>query len=209
MARRMPNRLADIRKKRKLSQQQLADLVESHSVTISKLERGVMQMTGPWLERLAEALQVDAADILSSQVQRRDVEISGEIREDGTFASIDADGAVFMSQVMPENDDAVSWWAQIVDDAMHPFLRDGDLVRFVNVDKDEVEHYFGRICYIEEFKGLGFVGFLGRAGVSPSYEILPIRGPRRIFRNITTIALAAEFRLRMPWQLETEPLSIS
>ena len=58
------NRIAAERKARGMTQQQLADAVGAHWITISKLERGHIKLTTDWLEKLAKPLGVRTMDLL-------------------------------------------------------------------------------------------------------------------------------------------------
>jgi transcriptional regulator with XRE-family HTH domain len=56
--------LKTLRERRRLTQQQLADAVKAHRVTIAKLETGVLRPGVDLLEALAEALRVKVTDLL-------------------------------------------------------------------------------------------------------------------------------------------------
>ena len=62
-----PNRIRDFRKSRGLSLEELAfQLGEDVSITtVSRLERGRMQLTQRWLERISAALQVSPIELMS------------------------------------------------------------------------------------------------------------------------------------------------
>ncbi len=60
-----PNRIRELRVAAKLSQQALGDAVGVSKVTISDLERGTMQLTVDYMRRIAAALNVEPADVLS------------------------------------------------------------------------------------------------------------------------------------------------
>jgi DNA-binding XRE family transcriptional regulator len=58
------NRIAELRQARGMTQQELADAVGAHWITISKLERGRMGLTTEWMDALAAPLGVHARDLL-------------------------------------------------------------------------------------------------------------------------------------------------
>jgi DNA-binding XRE family transcriptional regulator len=64
MTNRARNRIAEVRHTRQMTQQELADAVGAHWITISKLERGRMKLTTDWLDKLAEPLGVPPRDLL-------------------------------------------------------------------------------------------------------------------------------------------------
>lgn len=65
-----PNRLAQLRKERSLTQQQLADLAGTHVVQIRRYEGGVSQPAVDVLKRLAIALSVSADALLFDESER-------------------------------------------------------------------------------------------------------------------------------------------
>jgi transcriptional regulator with XRE-family HTH domain len=58
------NRLKELREQKGFTQQGLADALGSHAITISRLERGNMQLTASWMERIAAALGVSMRDLV-------------------------------------------------------------------------------------------------------------------------------------------------
>lgn len=75
------NKIAEVRKQRQLTQQQLADKVGVHWMTISKLERGRMQLTQDWIEKIALALGVPLARLVSWDPLVREIMTKGVITE--------------------------------------------------------------------------------------------------------------------------------
>ena len=66
----MKNRIHEFRTKRKLSMDGLAELIGGTTgSTISKLEKGQMQLDVGWLERLGEALGVHPAELIDDRPQ--------------------------------------------------------------------------------------------------------------------------------------------
>jgi transcriptional regulator with XRE-family HTH domain len=65
-----PERLAQLRKERNLTQQQLADLAGTHVVQINRYEGGISQPTIDALKRLARALSVSADFLLFDEAER-------------------------------------------------------------------------------------------------------------------------------------------
>jgi transcriptional regulator with XRE-family HTH domain len=58
------NRIQELRKRRRISAARLGALLNSGRSTVVKLERGEMRLTQQWMDRIAAALGVDAADLL-------------------------------------------------------------------------------------------------------------------------------------------------
>lgn len=62
----MMNRIEHFRRLRGLSMDDLADLTNTTASTISKLEKGRMQLTQEWMLRLSQALDVAPGDLIGS-----------------------------------------------------------------------------------------------------------------------------------------------
>lgn len=62
------NRIKQIRERRGLTQDQLAELVDTTQPTIMRLERGQRKLTVEWMQRLAKALKCRPEELLSSAV---------------------------------------------------------------------------------------------------------------------------------------------
>jgi transcriptional regulator with XRE-family HTH domain len=65
----MANRIRQLRKANGLSQQQLAEATGTSNQMIGYLERGERGLTVDWMEKIAAALQVTPADLLSETPQ--------------------------------------------------------------------------------------------------------------------------------------------
>lgn len=63
----MENRLAYYRKKKELTQEELADFVDTSKVQISRLENGQRQLTPKWMARLAPHLDCLPEQLISSE----------------------------------------------------------------------------------------------------------------------------------------------
>lgn len=60
-----PNRIHELRRAADLSQQALADRMGTTKMSVSELERGERELTLSWMRRLADALAVTPADLLT------------------------------------------------------------------------------------------------------------------------------------------------
>ncbi|WP_448580057.1 helix-turn-helix domain-containing protein [Thermaurantiacus sp.] len=83
----MTSRLRELRKARGMTLAEVAALCDppTTAVTIGRLETGMRKLTVPWLERLAAALQVDAADLLPGESQSM-VPVAALLGRDGPEA---------------------------------------------------------------------------------------------------------------------------
>lgn len=60
------NRIKEIRQRRGVSAQRLAEGLNAHRNTIVKLERGEMKLTTEWMGRIAKALECAPSDLISN-----------------------------------------------------------------------------------------------------------------------------------------------
>ncbi|RXF67555.1 helix-turn-helix domain-containing protein [Hansschlegelia zhihuaiae] len=200
--RQMQNRIAEIRKSKRLSQQALADAVGSHWITISKLERGVMQLTSSWIDRLASALSVKPEDLISKGRSIEEINFWGFIEEGGEV-DIESGDDRHIKSFTPKSDDFVSFWLMVSEDALAPFCNHGDIIRFVTVDESEAEHYLKKLCMavVKESDGnrYGYVGFLNGGSRSGLFTIRPAVGKPIRDLILHELHVASELRFMMPW----------
>ena len=60
------NRIRELRQKRGLTGQRLAEMVGTTQVTISRLETGQRKLTQDWMRRIAKALDCSPADLITA-----------------------------------------------------------------------------------------------------------------------------------------------
>lgn len=65
----MPNRIRELRAARNLTMAQLAELADTSEQTISRIERGIRQLTDNWIRRIANALDVHPFELLVPDIQ--------------------------------------------------------------------------------------------------------------------------------------------
>lgn len=75
MVERAPNNLRAWRKYRGMTQQELADALDTTKSVISDLERGVVQLNDKWLRKLAPVLQTQPGIILDHAPDELDNDI--------------------------------------------------------------------------------------------------------------------------------------
>lgn len=151
-----PNRIAEFRKWRGLTQQQLGDLVGSHWITISKLERGQMRLTQDWLEKLGAALQVPEKSLLPGRLNEQGISVAGSIRggQVGLYES-----AIGKTITFPPDDDG-DVWIEVGDDGLKPFFLGGDYLRFRAIANDSASYALGRVVLVSNENGLALLGTL-------------------------------------------------
>jgi transcriptional regulator with XRE-family HTH domain len=98
----MSTRIREVRKRRRMTLQQLAELVGTTAQTIQRLETDNMTVSIDWLTRIAAALEVKAGELLADRQLRRlrylgDVDGQGAVSASGlhvdpSFLEIDVPG---------------------------------------------------------------------------------------------------------------------
>lgn len=178
------NRIAEIRKAKGLTQQQVASKVDAHWITISKLERGVMQLTRDWMARLALALDVEETELIIPYLRDEQVAI------DGTYQAgrITPHTAPALRTIASPPDHAVGRWIEVVDDSLKPFFVRGDLLRFRIVANESAFALVGRTALVENREtGLFMMGVLERQ----AYDRPPQRGDTLLIEGPISVDVRA------------------
>lgn len=74
------NRIAILRSAKGWNQDDLAEAIGAHRVTVSKLERGDMQLTPKWMDRMASVLGCEPTDLLTSGSEGETVTVRGTVQ---------------------------------------------------------------------------------------------------------------------------------
>jgi len=80
----MQTRIRELRKRRSLTLQQLADLVGTTPQTVQRLETANMTVSVEWLGRFADAFGVRLSDLIADE-RSRDIPLLGRIGRDGAM----------------------------------------------------------------------------------------------------------------------------
>lgn len=192
------NKISRIRKLRSLSQQQLADKVGAHVITISNLERGQAPLTAEWMERLSEALQVEEGALLMVERPLR-IFIGGEIGANGLdFWKGEEKYAVAYARSLPAERPIsadLPRWVVVHDESLYPLFRQFDVIRLVPLLEDqpvEIELAIGRLC-VAKVQGMAkeklVVGYLQRGSGPGLISVNPISGPPLTDQKILALFL--------------------
>lgn len=173
-----PNRLSEIRTARGLTQQQLADLLEVHWVTISKLERSKSPLSDEWKRRIAEALGVAPEELLPKDQPLITIPIQG---------LVDAKYSRFVSKIpdMKYNvypglfhADNIDWYVVTTDD-FRPLYGKGAI--FAAYTRPiPTEAYIGRLVFAEILRPTGFFKKLPEASPGNFEPIIGYLQPPRV-----------------------------
>lgn len=129
-----PNRIAELRIAKQLTQQELADRIGGTITkgTVSKLEKGTMGCTVDHILDLARALEVDPAEVISKvEPSAREVPLLGRVAA-GNWRDAVAEADEFVA--LPEQIPGKNLFAlRVTGDSMNTIVPDGAVI-FVNPD---------------------------------------------------------------------------
>ena len=152
MAKSPKSKLAALRAQKNLSQQQLAELVGAHWITISKLERGKLKLTFEWARKISEALSVELSDIFDLGVGLVEIESNKFIIDGGDIAQSEAGEPLTVAidaSYISDRGEGVTWYFVNTND-FYPSFRESDLLRLMAVNEADLEACIGRLCLVEE-----------------------------------------------------------
>lgn len=187
------NRIREMRKLKKVSQRALADLMGVHFVTISKLERGEMQLTLEWLERLAKALKVPSYDLYHIEGDFFGVEVYGYVNDNGSV--VEEDFFMHVRNVQP-NDTGDEWafWVEVTGDYLWPVFHKRDLLKFEIWPDSMASDFHDRLCFLRLKDGNELIGILGPSRAEGAASIRAFNGPPQEVGPIRHVAVLVESR---------------
>lgn len=158
-----------------MTQEQLAAALGVHLMTVSKLERGKMQLTAHWLEQIAPVLQVKLEDLMSIEAATYEVQVCGAII-DGMHVVDFAEGPI--SQVVTDVavNDLVSDWLIVSGSHFEPYYYDGDLIRVTYYDPEEHRFLVGRMANVLLETGESLFGIVDRHLGGTVFDIRTVKG---------------------------------
>jgi transcriptional regulator with XRE-family HTH domain len=189
------NRIAKARNARGMTQQELADQVGAHWITISKLERGIIKLTTEWLEKLAPPLGVHPWELLPNPLRTGLAETRWRT---GTFA----EEAPHLAEEGPYLfGDFGGRWITVQDDAYEPILHLGDKVYLKplrEVAAKDLQSLEGRLCLFEGGKVTRF-GFLYAGKRLGTFDVFWLG--QRVIQSAKTseISLVSSIRFKAPY----------
>lgn len=169
MAAETPNRIAELRKLKGMTQQALAEAVGSHWITISKLERGKLPLSFEWAEKLGKALGVGEFAVFKQNPSSHPIFVDGLISEGGKASYFsDGEGKEGFETYHVDldlNRRGGTYWFVIDNDGFFPFFQTNDLIQVEWVSPKDPSLFLNRLCLVDikyniEDKGelrLGFV----------------------------------------------------
>lgn len=179
-------RLREIRKTKGLTLQQVADRIKPSGTTaqtIGRLETGARTLSVDWVQRIAEAMDVDPAELLALP-QGGDVLVKGYI---GTDGAVDPrDEGVLALRLSARDPIALRLGLTMGQ------YRQGDTVVCEPLEKGEWQRAAGADCYVEDMAGRGHFAKVAPGNGTDRITLLPL-DPSGVIRadiQVRTIAPA-------------------
>jgi transcriptional regulator with XRE-family HTH domain len=164
------NRIAEERTAKGMTQQELADAVGSHWITISKLERGRIKLTTEWLEKLAAPLGVSPGELLRRAEVRTGLAEIAKIFQDLPSKAL-SDPKTFPRGKGPVR-------LKIDRASYEPMLRTGDtltLTPWAELNAQQRTQTEGRLCFFDG-GAKSCLGFLYAGRKANTYDLFWLGG---------------------------------
>lgn len=188
-----PLYLKEWRKLRGMTQEAVAEALQTEKGTISKLERGLQRYHQEWLEALAELFDISPADLLQppeKPVEHAAIPVFGEVGAGEHVALAEGGSDVAIDAIEPPAGDD-GWAAVIVrGDSMVPAYHPGDALFFLPHGRRAyaLEELYERDCVVITTAGDAYVKRV-RRGRAPGLVDLVSHNP----------AVAPLYDLRLRW----------
>lgn len=141
-----------------MTQQQLAEAVGVHLITISRLERGEIKLTEEWMHKLAGPLGLaDPAHLMGPDEIQVEVSIEHAVDDRGRVVSLDQPSNMFLSGEILY--DMEKRWIGVIGEALYPWYRPKDHLA-VRLSLEPVSVHIGRLGLAKTAEGEEFLGLL-------------------------------------------------
>lgn len=152
-----------------MTQQQLAEAVGVHLITISRLERGEIKLTEEWMHKLAEPLGLaDPSHLMGPDEIHAEVNIDEALDGSGRLvASAEPRSRFFSGESLYHPD---LRWIDIEGEALFPWYRPKDHVA-VRLSLEPVSLHVGRLGVAKTAEGDEYLGLLMGSSSVGTFEI--------------------------------------
>lgn len=99
----MSNRIKELMRDRRLSRDDVADALDIHPVTVSKLISGKMQLTVDYLDRFAKLFAVEPSEIIAPKPSTRIIKVRGPLQAGLYHASTEWDEDDWYDVAIPDD----------------------------------------------------------------------------------------------------------
>lgn len=169
------NQIAALRKAKRVTQHELAERLGVHVVTISKLERGKMQLTTKWIHLIADALGVHPGDVFAPPQRVDVVFLAGSIKR-GNLANFNTKNMQRYAYEIDDPEDQASAWIGVADESLAPFFHWGDVLRFTSYYEDIHLVSEGRLVFVQTDDGRDIMGTVEKVHEHYLFDIRTITG---------------------------------
>jgi len=180
MAKTSTNRIAEVRKAHGLTQAQLAEKLGVHWVTVSKLERGRIQLHMGWMEAIASALKVDVLDLLPERSITKQITVNGSLSVGGKFSEFSGKEGMrepYQADIFENSTyDDLGMWVSVESDEYWPYFHSGDKLYFEDFPVKLSQNYIGRFVIALTESGPDLAGFLQSVMEQDRVDLQPING---------------------------------
>ncbi len=147
------SRIREIRKSKGMTLQQVAERTGTTAQTIGRLETGMRTLSLGWVQRIAEALDSDAAELLAMP-DRGDIEVGSALGPNGRVKGSSVETIAL--RLLAASPVAIG-----IADNLGPY-RKGDIVICNRMGEMNIEDAAGQDCLVETSDGKALFGRLVR-----------------------------------------------
>jgi len=185
-------RLREIRKSKGLTLQQVADRVQPEGTTaqtIGRLETGARTLSVDWVQRIAEAMDIDPAELLALP-QGGDLLVSGRVKPGGEVVL--RDEGVLALRLSARHPLAVR-----LGHSMGQY-REGDTVICERLDSGDFQRAVGADCFAEDDQDRSFFGKVAPSVKEGCFTLLPLDASGPVRPDLKLVGLAVAVSLVRP-----------
>lgn len=173
------SRIREIRKSKKMTLQQVAERTGTTAQTIGRLETGMRTLSLAWVQRIATALETDAADLLAMP-DRGDIEVNTAVGKNGRVKGQPVETVALRLL-------AAAPVALGISDNLGSY-RKGDVVICSRADKLDISASNDKDCLVETVEGIRLFGRLIVQNKSTILVVPPEPGGETIVLKKSEIA---------------------
>ena len=154
----MRNRIRELRKARGLTMAELGDAAGTEAPTINKLEKGQMRLTDVWMQRIAKALGVQVAELITEAPPPEAIFVRGRVQAGAWAESLewDADERYPVWVPIPEKWRAFNKFGlEVRGPSMNRRYPEGTILVCVSVIEADVEPQQGHRYIVERIDSAG------------------------------------------------------
>ena len=138
--------ISKARKAKGWTQQQLADAIGVHYVTMSKMERGKSDVSFDQMLQIAEYLEIKPTDLFMSTPFQHKLNFKGWIRKGGVVRKNDTGMSLTIGGFRDPFSSETYEWFEVQTQDFYPALHDGDRVRAEPFNDKTIDFYLDRLC---------------------------------------------------------------